>query len=134
VMMIWSGTMPGLAILALPVFMLLAVIAALAAGLWLSALAVEYRDIKYIIPFITQLGMYLSPVIYVATDLIPRRYWPVYFMNPMAGVIEGFRWALLGKAPPPLPWLMLSVLMTVIVFTGGLFYFRRMEKTFADLA
>jgi lipopolysaccharide transport system permease protein len=123
---------PGIGLLALPFFIVLAIATALAAGLWLSALNVEYRDIRYIIPFLVQFWMYASPVIY-SSDRIPAKWRPLYSLNPMAGVIDGFRWALLGSSSPPLRALIVSLLSVTIMLIGGLFYFRRMEKTFADL-
>lgn len=116
----------------LPFFVLLALTAALGASLWLSALYVLYRDVQYIIPFLVQLWFFLTPVFY-PTSNIPSG-WPsvVYNLNPMTGVVGGFRWALLGQQPPgSMFWL--SVAMTLVVFIGGLYYFRRMERVFADV-
>src|SRR6202030_1144307 len=105
---------------------------ALAAGLWLSALNVQYRDVRHTLTFIVQFWLFASPVVYPST-LIPARWRPLYGLNPMAGVIEGFRWALLRKAPAPGPMLGVSILVTAAILVGGLYYFRRMEKTFADV-
>ena len=116
----------------LPFFVLLALITALGVSLWLSALYVLYRDVQYVIPFLVQLWFFLTPVFYPTSE-IPAG-WPnvIYNLNPMTGVIGGFRWALLGeRAPGSMFWL--SAAMTLIVFTGGLYYFRRMERVFADV-
>ncbi len=116
----------------LPFFTLLALVTAMGVSLWLSALYVLYRDVQYIIPFLVQIWMYVSPVMY-PTSKIPAG-WPsvIYSLNPMTGVIGGFRWALFGEqAPNSLFWV--SALMVVVVFVSGLYYFRRMERVFADL-
>jgi lipopolysaccharide transport system permease protein len=131
-MMIWYGIAPTLAILTLPLFVLFAMATALAAGLWLSALNVQYRDVRHTLTFIVQFWMFASPVAYPST-LVPARWRPLYGLNPMAGVIEGFRWALLRKSPAPGPMLAVSILVTAVILGGGLYYFRRMEKTFADV-
>jgi lipopolysaccharide transport system permease protein len=122
----------GVPLLALPLFVLFAVAAALAVGLWLAALNVQYRDFRYTIPFLTQFWMFASPVAY-PSSLVPEAWRPLYGLNPMAGVIEGFRWALLGNANPSWGLLAVSAAATAVLLTGGLFYFRRMEKTFADV-
>jgi lipopolysaccharide transport system permease protein len=122
---------PTAAIVNLPFFLLLALLTALGVGLWLSALNVQYRDVRYAIPFLVQFWLFASPVAYPAS-LVPAQWQALYGLNPMAGVIEGFRWALLGT-PPPGPLLGVSVIVVLLLFVGGLFYFRRMEKTFADV-
>jgi lipopolysaccharide transport system permease protein len=119
------------AVLSLPLFMLLAIITALGVGLWLSALNVLYRDINYILPFLTQFWLFITPVAYPAS-MIPKRWQLIYALNPMTGVVEGFRWALLGTATSVGPLLAVSSIIAVIVLVSGLFYFRRMERTFAD--
>lgn len=131
-MMIYYGVVPTMAVWILPFFILLAVATALAVGLWLSALNVEYRDVRYTIPFITQFWLFLSPVAY-PSSLVPESWRILYGLNPMAGVVEGFRWALLGKTEGPGPMLVLSVAMVVLLLVGGLYYFQRMERTFADV-
>lgn len=131
-MMFWYGLVPGPAVLFLPVFVLLAVTAAISISLWLAALDVQYRDVRFVIPFLVQLWMFLSPVVYPST-LVPQRWRWLYGLNPMAGVIDGFRWALLSAADPPGPALAVSVAATMLLLVGGLYYFRRMERTFADL-
>ena len=130
--MFFYDIIPGWALITLPLFIVLALAAALSAGLWLSALNVKYRDVRYTIPFLTQLWLFVTPVAY-ASSLVPSNWQAVYAINPMAGVVEGFRWALLGKAAPPGAMLIISVAATAILLTGGLFYFARMEKTFPDI-
>lgn len=131
-LMAWYGIVPTEAIWMLPGFVALAVGAAFAVGLWLAALNAQYRDIRYTIPFLTQVWLFLTPVVYPAS-LVPERWHVLYGLNPMAGVVEGFRWALLGKAEAPGPLIMISAAVTVIALVGGLYYFRRMERTFADV-
>lgn len=131
-MMIWYHIPPTLAVLTLPLFVLFTMATALAVGLWLSALNVQYRDVRHTLTFIVQFWLFASPVAYPST-LVPARWRPLYGLNPMAGVIEGFRWALLRKTPAPGPMLAVSILVTAVVLIGGLYYFRRMEKTFADV-
>jgi lipopolysaccharide transport system permease protein len=131
-LMLWYGITPTWAILWLPLLVLFALLTALAVGLWLSALNVQYRDVQHAIPFLIQAWMYASPVAYSA-GLIPSGKWRiVYGLNPLAGVIQGFRWALLGGQPPD-ELMLVSVVMVVVLLVTGLFYFRRMEKTFADV-
>lgn len=131
-LMFYYNVIPTLAIVALPIFVVLAIMTALAAGLWLSALNVQYRDVRYTIPFLTQFWMFLSPIAYPST-LIPEQWRAVYGLNPMAGVVEAFRWALLGRGDPPGPLLLVSTGAVIVLLVGGLYYFRRMEKTFADV-
>lgn len=116
----------------MPAFVLFAVLTALAVGLWLSALNVQYRDVRYTIPFLTQFWMFLTPVAYPAS-LVPAAYRPLYGLNPMAGVVEGFRWALLGTDAPDWELMAVSAGVVVVLLAGGVLYFRRMEKTFADV-
>lgn len=131
-MMIYYGVVPGLAVLTLPLFILLAVMTALGVGLWLSALNVQYRDVRYTIPFLTQFWLLATPVAY-PSSLVPERWRALYGLNPMAGVVEGFRWALLGKAEAPSVLLAVSVAVVILIIIGGLYYFRRMEDIFADV-
>ncbi len=131
-MMAYYGIHPTLAILVLPVFIVFAVAAALSVGLWLSALNVQFRDVRYTIPFLTQFWMFATPVAY-PSSLVPEKWRALYGLNPMAGVVEGFRWALLGKSGSPGPLLWVSIAAVVLLLIGGLAYFRRMEKTFADI-
>ncbi len=123
----------GWALAALPFFTLLALATSLAVGLWMSALNVLYRDVRFVVPILVQLWMYVSPIVYSSSN-IPERWKLVYGLNPMASVADGFRWALLGgNQPPPGPMLTVSLVSVVAFLVGGLFYFRRMEKTFADV-
>jgi lipopolysaccharide transport system permease protein len=130
-MMVLYGILPGLAMLLLPVFLLLAVVTALAVGLWLSALNAIYRDVRYVVPFVIQCWMFASPVVY-PSSLVPERWRLLYGLNPMAGVIEGFRWAILGQGQIPL-LLGVSLLTVLVVLFGGLLYFQRMEGTIVDV-
>jgi lipopolysaccharide transport system permease protein len=123
---------PTLAIAWLPVFLLLTVATALSVGLWLSALNVKFRDVRYLIPFLTQFWMFATPVAY-PSSLVPEPWREWYGLNPMSGVVEGFRWALLGKAGNPGLLLWVSVAAVALLLTGGLYYFRRTETTFADI-
>jgi lipopolysaccharide transport system permease protein len=125
------GIRPGIAALWLPVLLLLAVLTALGVGLWMSALNALYRDVKYVVPFLIQFWMFASPVAYPAS-LVPQRWRWLYGLNPMAGVIDGFRWALTGHGQPPGPLLLASSGMVAAVVLGGLFFFQRMEGAIAD--
>jgi lipopolysaccharide transport system permease protein len=131
-LMAFYGIAPTLAILTVPFFVILAFATAAAVGLWLAALNVEYRDIRYVIPFLTQFWMFLSPVAY-PSSIVPANWQWLYGINPLAGIIEGFRWAILGKAAPPSAMLLVSFAMVFILLIGGLLYFRRMEDSFADV-
>lgn len=127
------------ALLTLPLFVLLAMATAVALSLWLSALNAIYRDVRYAVPFLVQMLMFLSPVIYTTQSIMGRQGVPdwvrvVYGLNPLAGVMEGFRWALLGRTDAPGLILIPSITVVVLLLVGGMFYFRRMERTFADLA
>lgn len=130
-MMLYYGFIPTINILFLPAFILLALGTSLGVGLWLSALNVQYRDFQYTVPFLIQLWLFASPVVY-PSSLLPEPYRALFGLNPMAGVIEGFRWALLGTAPPSY-LIAISALMVVALLISGALYFRRMEKTFADV-
>ncbi len=131
VLMAIYGIAPTLAILTIPLFILLAVATALAAGLWLSALNVKYRDVRYTIPFLAQFWLFLTPVAY-PSSLVPARWRVLFGLNPMAGVVEGFRWALLGEKEAPGPMVIVSVAIVAVLLVTGLYYFRRLEATFAD--
>ena len=130
-MMIFYGVTPHWGILLLPAFVVFAVLAALAPGLWLSALNVEYRDVRATIPFLTQFWLFITPIAYPIT-VVPERWRTLYALNPMVGVVEGFRWALLGSTHPPVVPMLVSGAVTLLLLIGGLYFFRRMEKTFAD--
>jgi lipopolysaccharide transport system permease protein len=130
-LMLYYGVVPTAAALTLPLFILLALVTALAVGLWLSALNVQYHDVRYTLPFLTQFWMFLTPVAY-SSSLVPEKWRLLYSLNPMTGVIEGFRWALLGKQGVG-PLLLVSTLMVLALLIGGLLYFRRMEDNFADV-
>jgi lipopolysaccharide transport system permease protein len=123
---------PGARVLWLPLFLLLALITALGVGLWLSALNVKFRDVKYVIPFLTQFWMFSTPIAY-SSSLLSERWRVVYGLNPMVGVVEGFRWALLGTARGSGAMLWVSAAVAALLLACGTLYFRRMEKTFADI-
>lgn len=131
-MMAFYGIAVKLTVLWIVPLTLLAVVTSLGVGLWLSALNVEYRDVRHAVPFLVQLWMFITPVAY-PSSLLPEPWRTLYGLNPMAGVVEGFRWALLGANTAPGPMLAMSSLTAVAVLIGGAFYFRRMERTFADI-
>lgn len=131
VMVVFYGIRPSPAVVLLPAFLLLALATALGFGLWLAALNVRYRDINYLVPFLIQIWLYATPVAYGST-LIPERYRWLLGLNPMTSVVEGFRWALLGQAPPGRLFA-LSIAITIVVLLTGLVFFRRTERTFADI-
>ena len=131
--MAWYRFVPDIRMLLLPFFLILAFLASFGAGLWLSALNVKYRDFRYVVPFLVQFGLYISPVGF-SSSIVPEKWRMFYFLNPMVGVIDGFRWAILGDAFPVYwPGLALSATFTLLMFVGGLFYFRNMERSFADV-
>jgi lipopolysaccharide transport system permease protein len=131
-MMLIYHIFPTVNIIWLPFLLLLALITSLGVGLWLSALNVEYRDVRYVIPFITQVWLFATPVVYPSSYL-EEPWRTLYGLNPMVGVIEGFRWALLGTNTQPGPIMIVSTLAAITILVSGAFYFRRMEKNFADL-
>jgi lipopolysaccharide transport system permease protein len=131
-MLAYYGIHPTIAIVTLPLFVLLAVVTALAVGLWLTALNVQFRDVRYTIPFLTQLWLFATPVAY-PSSIIPEKWRWLSGLNPMAGVVEGFRWALLGNAASSAAVVLVSAIAVTVLLIGGMFYFRRMEKTFADV-
>ncbi len=131
-MMAWYQLMPQWTAIFLPLFVAVALLAALSVSLWLSALNVKYRDVASVVPLITQLWMFASPVLYPAS-LVPEPVRWYYGLNPMAGVIEGFRWALLGKAAPDWSMVSVSLVMVMVLLIGGVMFFRRVERTFADV-
>jgi lipopolysaccharide transport system permease protein len=132
IVMLFFGIVPSIAIVTLPLFLLLAIATALGVSLWLSALNVQYRDVGYLVPFIAQFWMYATPVVYPAS-MIPAQWRLLYGLNPMTGVVEGFRWALFGTGEPPGLMFALSVLMVIILLVSGVFFFKRMEDSFADI-
>jgi lipopolysaccharide transport system permease protein len=127
----WYGIVPGVAVVLLPAFVLLALVAALGVGVWLAALNVAYRDVRYVVPFLLQLWLFATPVVYPAS-LLPEPWRPLAGLNPMAGAVEGFRWALLGT-PRPTALVGISVVVALVVLITGLLYFLRVEETFADV-
>jgi len=132
-LMVWYQVVPSATVIFLPLFFLLAVATALGAGLWLSALNVKYRDVKYVVPFLLRLGLYISPVGFLSS-IVPERYQLFYSINPMVGVIDGFRWCILGgKVVPNWAGLWISVAMVTTLLVSGACYFRRSEAKFADI-
>ena len=137
-LMAYYGTWPSVAVIFLPLLLILAFTAALGTGLWLSALNVEYRDVKYVVPFFVQIWLFITPVIYpthVVTARLERLHIPgwVYGLNPMTGVVEGFRWSLLGVGSKPWPLIATSAGVSILLVITGMLYFGRMERTFADV-
>ncbi len=132
VLMVYYGKYPTINVVWLPAFLLLSITTSLGVGLWISALNVKYRDFRYIVPFVTQIWMLITPVAY-PSSLLSDKWRTVYGLNPMAGVVEGFRWALLGVNAAPGAMTLVSAAASIALLIGGAFYFRRMEKTFADL-
>jgi lipopolysaccharide transport system permease protein len=131
-MMLYFGIMPTSNALWLPLFFLLALVTALGVGLWLSAMNAQFRDIQYTLPFLTQFWFFSTPIAY-SSSLVPELWRPLYGLNPMVGVIEGFRWALLGTATAPGAMIVASAFTAVLLLITGAFYYRRLEKTFADV-
>jgi lipopolysaccharide transport system permease protein len=131
-MMAWYRITPTWSLLCVPLFVVVSLAAALSVSLWLSALNVKYRDVASVVPLLTQMWMFASPVLYPAS-LVPAEFRPLYGLNPMAGVIEGFRWALLGKAPPDWTMVAVSLFIVSLSLVGGVLFFKRVERTFADL-
>jgi lipopolysaccharide transport system permease protein len=132
IMMAFYGITPTIKILSLPLFLLLALVISLGVGLWLSALNVEFRDVRFVVPFVTQFWMLATPIAY-SSSLLSEPWRTVYGLNPMVGVVEGFRWALLGTQGAPGAAIAVSSLAALSILISGAFYFRRMERTFADL-
>jgi lipopolysaccharide transport system permease protein len=132
ILLVVFGVGIGPQLLALPVLVMLEVVTAFSVSIWLSALDVQYRDVRYAVPFLVQVWLFATPVIYASAD-VPARWQVLLALNPMSGIIEGFRWALLGGAEPPLAALTVSVVVVAALLATGLLYFRRMERTFADV-
>jgi lipopolysaccharide transport system permease protein len=131
-MMLYYGMVPTLNVFWLPLFVLLALVTSLGVGLWFSALNVEYRDVRYVVPFITQFWLFATPIAY-PSSLLSQPWRTIYGLNPMVGVVEGFRWALLGTKTAPGPIIAVSSAAALVILVTGAFYFRRMERTFADI-
>ncbi|ACA98431.1 MULTISPECIES: ABC transporter permease [Cyanophyceae] len=132
-LMAWYNFVPSWRILTLPIFVAIAFMAAMGAGLWLASLNVQYRDFRYIVPFFVQFGLYISPVGF-SSSIVPEQWRLLYSLNPMVSVIDGFRWAILGgESQIYLPGFLLSFGLVVAIFAGGVWYFRRMERIFADI-
>lgn len=132
-LMSWYGLMPSANIIFLPLFLLIASMTAIGAGLWFAALNVRYRDFGYIVPFVVQIGLYISPVGF-STNVIANQWRIIYSLNPMVGVIDGFRWALLGqKIDLYIPGFLLSLIITVALLISGIWFFQRSERNFADV-
>ncbi len=132
-LMAWYNFAPDWRILTLPMFVVIAFAASIGVGLWLAALTVEYRDFRYIVPFIVQFGLYISPVGF-SSKIVPEQWRLLYSLNPMVGVIEGFRWAILGgESQIDLAGFALSLVIVVLLLCSGIWYFRKMERTFADV-
>ena len=130
--MLYYGITPTLNIVWLPFFSLLALLTSLGVSLWLSAMNVQFRDVRYTIPFLTQAWLFITPIAY-PSSLLPDSWRTIYGLNPMAGVVEGFRWALLGTDSAPDKMIIVSALVAIALFISGAFYFRRMEQSFADV-
>jgi lipopolysaccharide transport system permease protein len=132
VMMLYYQRVPTINVVWLPLFLLLALVTALGVGMWLAALNVQFRDVKYAVPFLSQIWLFATPIAY-SSSLLSGPWRAVYALNPMVGVVEGFRWALLGAQSSPGPILLVSTITALLVLVTGTFYFRRTEKTFADV-
>lgn len=130
-LLFWYGVFPGASFFILPLFFLLALATALGIGLWLSALDVQYRDVRYAVPFLTQIWFFATPIVY-PISMIPEPWRTLSGLNPISGVVEGFRWAVAGGPPPSLSLLMVSSITAAVLLTTGLFFFRQMERNFAD--
>jgi lipopolysaccharide transport system permease protein len=131
-LMAFYGVAPTINLLWMPLFLLLALVTSLAVGLWMSALNVKYRDVRYIVPFLIQVWMFSTPIVY-PSSLLPASWRTIYGLNPMVGVVEGFRWALLGTNTLPGFMIVVSATAALVILIGGAFYFRHMEKSFADI-
>jgi lipopolysaccharide transport system permease protein len=131
-LMLYFGILPTAAVVTLPLFIVFATATALGVGLWLSALNVQYRDVRYVLPFLTQFWLFATPVAY-SSSLVPEQWRTLYGLNPMVGVVEGFRWALLGKSNLDISMVVVSAAVVILLLITGLMYFQRMESTFADV-
>jgi lipopolysaccharide transport system permease protein len=131
-MMLFYGIAPTWAVAWLPLLFLLALVTSLGVGLWLTAMNVQFRDVRYVVPFLVRAWMFATPIVY-PSSLLDEPWRTLYGVNPMVGVVEGFRWALLGTETAPGPIILVSALVAVVILVSGMYYFRRMEKTFADV-
>jgi lipopolysaccharide transport system permease protein len=131
-LMYYYGISPTVAIIVLPLFILLTIITALAVGLWLAALNVQYRDVQHTIPFLTQFWLFATPIVY-CSSIVPEPWRNLYALNPMVGVVNGFRWALLGQSTPLDTTFVISLVVICLLLISSLIYFKRMERTFADV-
>ena len=131
-LMWWHDATPTAHVVWLPLFIALAFATALGVGLWLSALNVHFRDVRHVVPFLTQLWMFATPIAY-PSSLLPEKWRTLYALNPMVGVVEGFRWSLLGTSTRPGPMILVSSIAALVLLVSGAFFFRRMERTFADV-
>ena len=131
-MMFFYRIVPTANVIWLPFLLLLAFVTCLGSSLWLAALNVQFRDVRYIVPFLVQIWLFLTPIAY-PSSIVPAQWRVLYSLNPMVGVVEGFRWALLGTDTSPGPMVLVSAVVAVLLLVGGLIYFRRMEKSFADV-
>jgi lipopolysaccharide transport system permease protein len=132
IVMAFYGIAPNVKMLVIPLLMVVAALLALSIGLWLAPINVRFRDIKHTLPFMIQIWMYASPIVY-PLSMVPQQWQMLYSLNPMVGVIEGFRWAVFGQGHPNFMALGMSAIIIVILMAGGLVFFRRMERTFADV-
>ena len=130
--MAWYGIVPTAGAFLLPLFLLMIIVAPLAVGLWTSALSVKYRDVTQVISFMARMWMWLTPVVY-SVSLVPEKWRPLYYLNPMVGVIEGFRWAMLGATSPDWQMMGISFVVTCLLLVSGVIFFRKSEATFADV-
>lgn len=130
--MFWYGIAPGWTILLVPIWLLITLSLALAIGLWLGPINVRYRDVMHTLPFVTQVWMFATPIVY-PLSMIPAKWQPLYSLNPMVGIIEGFRWSLLGTGQPHLQSIAISLTVIALALVGGTVYFRKMERSFADV-
>ena len=131
-MMLFFGIPPTYNIVWLPLLLALAFVTAIGVGLWLSALNVQFRDVRYVVPFLIQIWLFATPIVY-PSSLVPENLRPLYALNPMVGVVEGFRWALLDTDTAPGPMVAISAIVAIVLLVGGLVYFRRVEDSFADV-
>jgi lipopolysaccharide transport system permease protein len=133
ILMVWYQFMPDWRILFLPALLILAIVVSIGPILWMSALNVQYRDFRYVVPFLVQLGLFISPVGF-SSSIVPEKWRLLYSLNPMVGVIDAFRWSVLGgETPPYIPGMVLSLVISVLLLVSGVWYFRKTERLFADV-